>query len=90
MIQNVDFKGIVRGTSAQNSADGNCEEIINLRQKLGAWRVVGEKKKIVEDVEYEQVFLHEYGNVKNYIGVKKITETGQDPSGSPIIRIIRC
>ena len=90
MIQNVNFKGIVRGTSAQNSADGNCEEIINLRNKLGAWRVVGEKKVVARNLNYEQVFLHEYGNLKNYIGVKKITETGQDPSGSPIIRIIRC
>lgn len=87
MIQNVDFKGIVRGTSAQNNADGNCEEIINLRKKMGAWRVVGEKRKMVEDVEYEQVFLHEYNNVKNYIGVKKITETGQDPTGAPVIVI---
>lgn len=87
MIQNVDFKGIVRGTSAQNNADGNCEEIINLRKKMGAWRVVGEKKKIVEDVEYEQVFLHECDSFKNYIGVKKITETGQDPTGAPVIVI---
>ena len=87
MIQNVDFKGIVRGTSAQNNADGNCEEIINLRKKMGAWRVAGEKKKIVENVGYEQVFLHEYNTVKNYIGVKKITETGQDPTGAPVIVI---
>lgn len=87
MIQNVDFKGIVRGTSAQNSADGNCEEIINLRQKLGAWRVVGEKKKIVEDVEYEQVFLHEYADFKNCIGVRREQEVVQDPSGAPIIVI---
>lgn len=85
MIQNVDFKGIVRGTSAQNSADGNCEEIINLRNRLGAWRVVGEKKKIVENVEYEQVFLHEYNNVKNYIGVRREQEVVQDPSGAPSI-----
>lgn len=89
MIQNVDFKGIVRGTSAQNNADGNCEEIINLRKKMGAWRVVGEKRKIVKDVEYEKVFLHECDSFKNYIGVKKRVITDQDPTGAPIIRIVR-
>ena len=87
MITNVDFKGIVRGTSAQNNADGNCEEIINLRKKLGAWRVVGEKKKIIEGVDYEQVFLHEYNEVKNYIGITKEQEIIQDPTGAPSILI---
>ncbi|WP_320974139.1 hypothetical protein [Dysgonomonas capnocytophagoides] len=85
MIQNVDFKGIVRGTSAQNSADGNCEEIINLRNRLGAWRVVGEKKKIVEDVEYEHVFLHEYADFKNYIGVKRSKLVAQASDTSPYV-----
>lgn len=87
MIQNVDFKGIVRGTSAQNNADGNCEEIINLRKKMGAWRVAGEKRKIVENVGYEQVFLHEYDSVKNYIGIKREQEVIQDPTGAPSVVI---
>lgn len=85
MIQNVDFKGIVRFTSAQNNADGNCEEIINLRNKLGAWRVVGEKKKIVENIGYEQVFLHECGNLKNYIGVKRSKLVAQMNDISPYV-----
>lgn len=85
MIQNVDFKGIVRGTSAQNNADGNCEEIINLRNRLGAWRVVGKKKKIVEDVEYEHVFLHEYADFKNYIGVKRSKLVAQMNDISPYV-----
>lgn len=65
----IDIKGIVRSTSAQNNADGNCEEMINLRQKFGAWRVVGRKKSIIEDVEYENVFLHKYRDFENYIGL---------------------
>lgn len=47
MIKQLDFKGIVHSTSAFNNADGNCEEIINLRQDTGVWRVTGKKKEVV-------------------------------------------
>lgn len=66
----IDFKGIVRATSPQIDVEGNCEEIINMRQEQGAWRVVGKKKLILQDVTYEQVFVHQYSDFENYIGVK--------------------
>lgn len=66
----LNFKGIVRSTSPQNSADGNCEEIINLRLRDGSWRVVGKKQAIIEGVDYEKVYVHKYGNFENFIGLK--------------------
>lgn len=66
----LNFKGLVCRTSPQNSADGNCEEIINLRLRDGSWRVVGKKQPIIEGVDYEKVYVHKYRNFENFIGLK--------------------
>lgn len=66
-------QGIQRNMPGQNCPDGACEEIINARYKDGAWQVVGLKEIIVGDVDYEQVFVHQYGDFKNYIGLRRGT-----------------
>lgn len=66
----LNFKGIVRSTSPQNNADGNCEEIINLRLRDGSWQAVGKKQPIIEGVDYEKVYVHKYGTFENFIGLK--------------------
>ncbi len=89
VLNQLEFKGIVRSTSAQNNADGNCEEIINMRYDTGVWKAVGKKRVVIEGVSYESVHVHKYGNFENYIGVKKWTETDHDVSGMPIVKICR-
>lgn len=89
IVKRMQIGGIVRSTSAMNNADGNCEEIINLRQDTGVWRVVGKKKVKVEDVGYEQVFLHQYGDFANYLGVKKWNETEKDETGMTVVKTRR-
>lgn len=69
-MKNIHFKGIVRCTSPQNNADGNCDEIVNMRLDSGAWRVVGKKKTIIENVDYNRVYVHKYGTFENFIGTK--------------------
>ena len=69
MVGSLEFKGIVRATSAQNNADGNCEEIINMRYDSGVWKSVGKKRSILKGVQYEDVYVHKYGDFENYIGV---------------------
>lgn len=71
MVKQLEFKGIVRATSAMNNADGNCEEVVNLRKESGVLRVVGKKKPIVRDVDYEQVYVHKYSSFENYVGIKE-------------------
>lgn len=70
MVKPIELKGIVRSTSPQNNADGNCEEIINMRLDSGSWRTVGKKATILDNVDYERVYLHKYGTFENFIGVK--------------------
>lgn len=89
IVKRMQIGGIVRSTSAMNNADGNCEEIINLRQDTGVWRVVGRKEVKVEDVSYEQVFLHQYSDFQNYLGVKKWSETEKDETGMPVVKTRR-
>lgn len=69
-MKSINFKGIVRCTSPQNNADGNCDEIVNMRVDAGIWRVVGKKNTIIENVNYERVYVHKYGAFENFIGVK--------------------
>lgn len=69
-VKSVQFKGIVRNLSPLNNVDGSCEEVINLRLDSGAWRVVGKKRRILKNVDYDQVYVHKYGAFENYIGVK--------------------
>lgn len=64
----VDFKGIVRATSAQNNAEGNCEEVINMRQDNGVWRTVGAKKVVLDNDDYADVFVHEFDGMELYWG----------------------
>lgn len=70
MVKPIELKGIIRSTSPQNNADGNCEEIINMRLDSGSWRTVGKKAMILDNVDYAQVYAHKYGAFENFIGVK--------------------
>ncbi|MCM1031542.1 MAG: hypothetical protein NC410_08920 [Oscillibacter sp.] len=88
-VNQLEFKGIVRSTSAQNNADGNCEEIINMRHDTGVWKVVGKKRPIINGVSYESVYVHTYGNFENYIGIKKWAETDKDLAGNPVVKMRR-
>lgn len=45
MNKTILFKGINRNNSITNNADGNCEEVMNLRPKQGRWEAVMRKKK---------------------------------------------
>lgn len=89
VIKRMQIGGIVRSTSAMNNADGNCEEIINLRQNEGVWRAIGEKNVKVQDIQYEQVLLHEYSDFENYLGVKKWSETEKDETGMTVVKTRR-
>lgn len=45
MNKTIQIKGINRNNSITNNADGNCEEVMNLRPKQGRWEAVMRKKK---------------------------------------------
>ncbi|MDR2065724.1 MAG: hypothetical protein LBP85_08480 [Prevotellaceae bacterium] len=66
---NIEINGIVRDTSGQQSVDGVCEELINLRKRENVLIPVGVKKKETVDTDYVKVFNHKYINIDNQIGV---------------------
>lgn len=73
-MKDMDFKGIVRNVSAQNNTDGNCEEVINMRFEDGVWRTIGEKKQIVPNDSFLDVFVHTFDGADIYLA--KIRENG--------------
>jgi hypothetical protein len=69
MKKKVAIKGIIRDTSGQQTAEGACEEIINMRQRENVFIPVGKKKIETSDTYYVQVFTHSWLNINNEIGV---------------------
>lgn len=64
--------GIVRNSAITNNKDGNCEEILNLRPKVGRWDAVSRKKlhSIYNDDDkfvITKYFEHKCGDVINLI-----------------------
>jgi hypothetical protein len=66
---NIDIKGMVRDTSGQQSVNGTCEEIINLRKRENVLVPTGKKKEETINTNYVKVFNHKYINIDNEIGV---------------------
>lgn len=68
------FAGINRKVN-EFQASGACEELINLRPSAGGGHTVVRPKKIVRDnVDYEKVYEHSFGDTYNMIAV---TRTGK-------------
>lgn len=49
MNRTIKFNGINRNNSITNNADGNCEEILNLRPKAGRWEAVARKAVTIDN-----------------------------------------
>lgn len=61
MKRPISIKGIVRATPDNVDGDGNCQEVINMRFKDGAWRSVGTKEdQTGEDLDsnYQNFYKH--------------------------------
>lgn len=58
MNKTINIRGINRNNPITNNADGNCDEIYNLRPKGGMWQAVGRKRidnsKFVNDAPWMQ------------------------------------
>ena len=58
MNKTINIRGINRNNPITNNADGNCDEIYNLRPKVGMWQAVGRKRidnlKFVNDAPWMQ------------------------------------
>jgi len=52
------IRGIVRNKPQQQSQDGDCEEIINLRYEDGAWHGVNEKLAVRHTILTERYYTH--------------------------------
>lgn len=67
----VSFKGINRKIN-EFLADGECEELINLRPEAGGVCVVKPKDSIISGVWYTQVYEHSWGENENLIIVDDV------------------
>jgi hypothetical protein len=67
--KNIEIQGIVRDTSGQQTADGMCEELINLRKRENVLIPTGKKKVETMNTDYVKIFNHKYINIDNQIGV---------------------
>ena len=101
--QDIRLTGINRAASEQDSVNGGCEELINMRLENGALRPVGRKQKILfpESVSVPsmlRIYIHRIGGTKNYIGVYvssgntyvvrlSVASYRYTVSGSPILTI---
>ena len=71
--ETIQLNGINRASAEQDSAQGACEELINMRLENGALRPVGDKELVMAPAtgvpEMYRIFVHRIGPVTNYIGV---------------------
>ena len=64
------IKGLVRNKGLNEFADGDCQEIINMRYRDNAWRPVIDPPAIKSGEfanTYKAIWLHVQDNVRNYI-----------------------
>ena len=64
------IKGLVRNKGLNEFADGDCQEIINMRYRDNAWRPIIDPQFIkvgAFDNTYRAIWLHVQDNVRNYI-----------------------
>lgn len=67
MQKQIKFTGMNLATPQNESPDGACQEIINLRHRYGAWRPVGPKTSIGSSafpylgspIEFDAIYLHD-------------------------------
>jgi hypothetical protein len=90
MRETIEYKGIQRNASDINCIDGACEEVINARNKNGAWRPVGVKQNYDPGFEIqtdtEKVYLHPVKNnnfifinqTKLFTAISRNTDTGYE------------
>jgi len=78
MRETIEYKGIQRNASDINCTDGACEEVINARNKNGAWRPVGNKQDFEPGVEIpsdcDKIYLHPVKG-GSFIYVRTVTGT---------------
>jgi len=68
----ININGIVRNKARNEFADGDCQEIINMRYRDNAWRAIPDPDAIKSgafDNDYKAVWLHVQDNVRNYIAL---------------------
>ncbi len=67
---NIPINGITRNTSSTSAADGELEEIVNLRKKYGRYEPVGTQINVTsENIEYTQLYVHTC-SYRHLLGVK--------------------
>jgi hypothetical protein len=71
----INLKGIVRNRADGEFQDGECQEIINMRFRDGAWRPVPGKEKVYNALAdtYTAIYHHVQDNVDNYVGYIQAT-----------------
>ena len=72
MNKKISIQGIVRDTGGQQTAEGACEEIINLRRRENVLIPAGRKKIETGNTDYVKIFTHDWLTRNNEIGVLEI------------------
>jgi hypothetical protein len=68
-VRKIKIGGIVLATNSFEDADGQCEEMINVRHKANKIIPVGDKVIETAGVNYTKVFTHNFNDFENKIGV---------------------
>lgn len=68
----IKINGIVRDKAGNEFADGDCQEIINMRLRDNAWRPINPPEKIFNVLanEYDKIRIHVAEGIRNYIGIR--------------------
>ena len=71
----IQIKGINRNKSRGEFADGDCQEIINMRFRDGSWRPIpGKEKKFNSFTDtYTKIWHHSQDGIDNYVGYIQAT-----------------
>jgi len=71
-------KGIVRNRARDEFADGECQEIVNMRYRDNAWRIIKPPVKLHNELaaHYDNIWLHDQDGVNNMIGWHQSGDSG--------------
>jgi hypothetical protein len=66
------INGIVRNKARNEFQDGDCQEIINMRYRDGAWRPIAPPEQVGAALsnEYDRIRIHVAEGIRNYIGIR--------------------
>lgn len=67
MNKTINIRGINRNNPITNNADGNCDEIYNLRPKGGMWQAVGRKKMNNQHFSNDAIWMQSLGGLNKSI-----------------------